>query len=84
MVKRFLRRPAPLTENVSHGDAAGGFGGLAHAGGVAAAHAEAVRFPFAQVEQGKAGRLDGHAGVHPLPRVGAWNALKKIAAVGYF
>lgn len=58
-----------LTEFISNYDLSGGFGGLAHAGRVAAVHAKAVGFTLSQVKECKARRLDWHASVHPLPGV---------------
>ena len=58
-----------LTQQVSDSGVPGGSRGLAHAGRVAATHAEVVDGAFRQVEQGEARGLDGHARVHPLPTV---------------
>lgn len=66
---RYTRKPRPLTEFISDDDFSGGFRGLAHTGGVAAAHTEAVGFTLSQVKKCEAWRLDWHTSVHPLPRV---------------
>lgn len=65
----------PLTELVPDGGGLGRVRGLADAGGVAAADAEAVGLPLSEVEQGEAGRLDWDLGVHPLPAVCARDTL---------
>lgn len=63
---RVLSSQEPKNQKI---DLSRGYGGLAHASGVAAAHAEAVGFTLLQVKQGEAGRLHRHAGVHSLPGV---------------
>lgn len=65
----------PLTELVPDSGGLGRVRGLADAGGVAAADAEAVGLPLSEVEQGEAGRLDWDLGVHPLPAVCARDTL---------
>lgn len=64
-----------LTKLVADG---GGFGGvrrLAHAGGVAAADAEAVGLSLGQIKQRKSWRFHRDLRVHPLPAVCAWHTL---------
>lgn len=65
-----------LTQFISNYDFSCGFRGFTHAGRVAAAYTEAVRFTLRQVKQGKARRFDWDTSVHPLPGVSARNTLQ--------
>lgn len=58
-----------LTKLVSNSGGLSWVGWFANTGGVAAADAEAVGFPFSEIKQRKARRLDRDLRVHPLPAV---------------
>ncbi len=72
----FLCQVLILTQSVSHSSRPSFFRRLSNSSRVAATDTEAVGFALSKVEQGKAGGLHWHPGVHPLPCICTHQALR--------